>query len=268
MSQESNLGSGARGAGTRNGKVFINEKEGRIEFYDDNAKLVRASYGDRDIYYDPDTGEVMTIGNVTERTIADGQYGIVFKDINGDDKTFLGPKSSGIIETYFAGKLACALTGGTLDGVTYSAYLLTITLYHRFSTKFPLFQPMYEWWGQERYNSNNGVRTRARIMPTLQYSGGSATQSTGLANNVSNGELTFESGAVDSGDPTNPNTEYMRWVLNLTRVSGTIVIPAQTFYLVAYLYYLNQVLPTLTAVPVYAQGGGGGTLSESLNFYI
>lgn len=40
MAIERNEGSGAVGAGVRNGRVFFNEKEGRLEFYNEDNELV------------------------------------------------------------------------------------------------------------------------------------------------------------------------------------------------------------------------------------
>lgn len=272
MAVERNEGSGAPGAGARNGRVFINEREGRIEFYDSSNRLQRASYGSYDVFYNPETGEeVFRTGDVTDREIADGQFGMVFKDINGNDKSFIGPKAAGIMETYFAGKLQCDITGGTLDGVTYTEYILTIKLFHRFSRYFPDFQPLYDWWGQEKLSGDTEIITKSKTFPQLQTSGaGSSSQQVPFGyTNQKQGELHFKEGATDSDDPTNPNTEYMSWMWNVSNLGGgSVVVAPQTFFLIPHIYYLNQELPVLTADPTYPQGGGGGVLSEELNFYI
>jgi hypothetical protein len=254
MGQETNEGSGARGAGTRSGRVFFDEKAGVIKFYDENNRLIRID------------------GDVRDRAIADGQFGTVYVDINGDDKVFIGPKSAGIIETYFLGKLQIDITGGVLDGGTYSIYILTVVLHHGFSKRFPDFQVLYDWFGQN-LNTFDGLTyqtiTKNKVFPQLETSGGVASQSTpALSVDRKNGELHYLEGVVDANDPSNPNTEYQQWMWMVSWSSGTVTIPPQTLWLITQLYYLNETLPVITSQATYPQGGGGGILTEELHFYL
>ncbi len=60
----------------------------------------------------------------------------------------------------------------------------------------------------------------------------------------------------------------MEWSVSVLRTSGTVVIPSQKLELIVMLQYLNQISPVITNVPSYAQGGGGGVLTEVLYFYL
>jgi hypothetical protein len=59
--------------------------------------------------------------------------------------------------------------------------------------------------------------------------------------------------------------EGLKFVWNVVRVSGTITIPAGPIRLIPHIKFFNSPLPLVT---VGGQGGGGGILAETFDFYI
>lgn len=231
----SQQGSNVRGEQDFDGRAIINQKKGRFEVYNASGELVM---------------KIGWNGDSTKATADTGDYGIVYVDSNGVDKVFQGPVSSGIFEVFFIGILECDITGGSLDGVTYSSYILDIFLNHDFSTQYPDLTPLYQFWREDQTESGGEPVKRIITlgdMGSVSPTGGTSTETT-----------THQLVKSNTGD------EYLRFTYVVDRSAGTVTIAAQTLRLIPAIIYFNEPLEMASAT---VQGGGGGILQEAFNFY-
>ena len=237
------------------GKAIINNKLGRFEVYNSDGQIVGTFGEDGLKFYDENGNEKMIAGDVRDRAISNNQFGMIYKDSNNVDKVFLGGESSGAMETYYIGLLEAEIAGGSLDGVTYSQYILDFYLNHNFSQEYPNLTPLYNVWG---YVFNDEQLTvTAHDLGAIHDATGDLTQYNQHKMFRSNDDEGIGFGAETD--------EYMLLRWRVVRNSGTVTIANQTVRAVANIIYWNE--PLEIATPSY-QGGGGGILHESFNFYI
>lgn len=156
--------------------------------------------------------------------------------------------AAGIMSTYWIGELLANIVGGTLDGVTYGTYILTVNLHHNFSDDYPNLTPLYEFWRDYQYAYEQVII--ANDLGDVA-SGGVYTRST----NHSMVRSKFTPGAG----------EYLQFQWIITRTSGTVTISPKAIRLIPHIKFFNIPLTITTAS---GQGGGGGVLYETFNFYI
>lgn len=235
-------GQNVRGEKSIDGRFIINQQKGRAEIYNENGELVM---------------KMGWNGDSTKATADTGDYGIVYVDSNGVDKVFQGPVSSGILEVFFIGILECDITGGSLDGVTYSSYILDIFLNHDFSEQYPDLTPLYQFWREDQTESGGEPVERIITlgeMGSVSPSGGTSTETTTHRLVKSN----------TGGDTDAATDEYLQFTYVVVRSAGTVTIVPQTIRLVPAIIYFNEPLEMASTT---VQGGGGGILQETFNFY-
>lgn len=245
-----------RGDNMLSGKAIINNKLGRFEVYNSDGKVVGTFGEDGLKFYDENGNEKMIAGDVRNRAISGNQFGMIYKDSNNVDKVFLGGDSSGAMETYYIGLLEATITGGSLDGITYSYYILDFYLNHNFSDEYLNLTPLYNVWGHKVVDERQTIL--ANDLGTLSVSGGTSDQ----YNSHKMFRSYEDSGITDFGAETD---EYMLMRWGVWRNSGTVVVASQTVQAIANIIYWNEPLEITSPT---TEGGGGGILYESFNFYI
>jgi hypothetical protein len=170
---------------------------------------------------------------------------------NLNDNTLISvDPASGIFSLFFLGLISATITGGTLDGVTYSYYMLVIKVHYSFAGKYANSIPFYLFWS---YNpQTNYAEEIFANLPVISTSGGASTVTTSHYARIDNLNI-------------NPPDEYVRFYWLITRTSGTVTIPSQTLRLYLALFYTNYIESVSYGT---TEGGGGGVLSETINIYI
>ncbi len=156
--------------------------------------------------------------------------------------------AAGIMSTYWIGEVLANLVGGTIDGGTYSSYLLTINIHHNFSDEYPDLTPLYEFWRDYQYAYEQVII--ANDMGSVAH-GGVFTEET--YHSMVRSKFTPGAG------------EYLQFIWNVVRVSGSVIISPQELRLIPHIKFFNIPLTITTAS---GQGGGGGVLAETFDFYI
>lgn len=169
-------------------------------------------------------------------------------DQGGNKFQALDP-DAGVLSLFYIGELVANITGGTLDGVTYSSYVLDIFVHHGFSDQFPNLTPLYNFW--RKISGTNYEKFFANALSTLTASGGSSTQS-----NTHYMQRRMWNGSKE---------EYILFEFIVYHSSGSVVIPSQAVRIIPAIQYYNQPLSIVNAT---GGQGGGGVLYEKFDFYI
>jgi len=169
----------------------------------------------------------------------------------GGNKLESSDPVSGLMSTYFLGEVAAHLTGGTLNGSTYSYYILNIYIHHTFDTDYPNLTPLYEFWQDYQYAWGQVIE--AMKMGSVVNQGSAGTWTEIATHQMYRSKLSTSLGS------------YIRFQWLVAWKSGTVQIPTQYVRLIPHIKFFN--LP-ITISPSTGQGGGGGVILEEFNFYV
>lgn len=158
---------------------------------------------------------------------------------------------SGIMSTFYIGEVAASLVGGSLNGVAYTYYWLTINIHHTFSEEYPDLTPLYEFWRD--YQTAYDQQIIANDMGTVVN-----PASAGTWTETKQHKMVRSKYAPTVG-------EYLQFSWNVTRLTGTITIPAVVLRLIPHIKFFSTPLPIAVQG---GQGGGGGILAETFDFYV
>lgn len=166
------------------------------------------------------------------------------------------PFNTNTLNTFFTGILEADISGATLNGSPLNTYIVQIFLNHNFSQVFPDLTPLYFFWRQYGTEGDGSIRIFFADQGNLAPSGGTFTAS--AYNVMHRGD---QAPAESVGSDTD---EYLMFNWTVARSAGTTTVAADTIRMIPAIVYFSQPLET---IPVGAQGGGGGILIESFNFY-
>lgn len=166
------------------------------------------------------------------------------------------PFNSNTLNTYWSGIAEFDITGGVLDGVSYSVYHLTIRIHHKFSKKFPSLTPLYFFWSLKSINPSSERTIILNGFPEI-------TDQISMGGSASDGVWTHKSYFKDNSP--SDNDEYIEFFYSVSVISGTLTILPQTRAIIPAIVYFGEPLQTYSAT---SQGGGGGILAEIINIYI
>jgi len=164
--------------------------------------------------------------------------------------------SMSYFQIFYLGLLDVDIVGGTLDGVTYSAYVLSIRVHYEFAKLHQTTaMPFYQFWGYSEKNvlPQSSTSIVANELPELTLSGA------GLGSAV---KTTAHHEIYKASDPAD---EYVELVWNVVRSGSDVTIDAQNVKTWLSLTYANK---TVSPSPITVQGGGGGILYEQIDLYI